>query len=140
MRKFDDDDDEEEERPLRRRYLRRRYLDEDEDEEERGPEYDPEEELEQILQRLDRFRRQFALEFRLLHSLLTHHPDLRAQYESFLRSGGISHEDFERFLDGDMRPRLTPRRGHLRLVSNTRSRLLHRLRIRRSSDEPDDAA
>ena len=67
-------------------------------------------------------------------------PALRAQYESFLRSGGISHEDFERFLDGDMRPRLTPRKGHLRLISNTRPRLVHRSHIRRPSDEPDDAA
>jgi hypothetical protein len=133
MGKFDDEDDEEELRPLRRR-----IYNEDEDEEE--PEYDPEEELEHFLQRLDRFRRQFALEFRLLNSLLTRHPDLRAQYESFLRSGGISHADFERFLDGDMRPRLTPRKGHLRLVSNTRPRLVRRSHIRRPSDEPDDAA
>ena len=136
MGKFDDEDDKEEFRP-RRRYLRAR--DHYEEEEEREPEYDPENELERILQHLDSFRHRFALEFRLLNSLLTRHPDLRAQYESFLRSGGISSEDFDRFLEGDMRPRLTPRKGHLRLVSN-RPRLLHRSYIRRPSDEPDDAA
>src|SRR5262245_8829821 len=116
MRKFDDDDDDEE-----------------------APAISPHEELEHFLQRLDRFRHQFALEFRLLNSLLTRHPDLRAQYESFLRSGGISPEDFERFLDGDMRPRLPPRKGHLRLVS-TRPRIVHRIGIRQPSDPPDDAA
>ena len=136
MGKFDDEDDEEEFRP-RRRYLGARYHYE---EEEREPEYDPENELERILHRLDSFRHRFALEFRLLNSLLTRHQDLRAQYESFLRSGGISSEDFDRFLEGDMRPRLTPRKGHLRLVSNIRPRLVHRSHIRRSSDEPDDAA
>jgi len=99
-----------------------------------------EEELKHLLQRLDHYRQQLESERRQLNQLLNRYPELRQQYESFLRSGGISSEDFERFLDGDMRPRLTPRKGHLRLVSNTRPRLVRRVRARRRSDEPDDAA
>src|SRR5262249_59318964 len=106
---------------------------------EQGPKYDPEKDLENVLYRLDDFRYRLALELRVLNSLLNRHPELRQQYESFLRSGGISSEDFDRFLTGDMRPRLTPRRQHLRLISN-RPRLVHRLRLRRPADEPDDAA
>ena len=136
MRKFDDDDDE---AWLQRKRLRERHVPEYDDDEDEGENETPEEELENILYRLDGIRRQFALEFRLLNSLLNRYPELRQQYESFLRSGGISSADFDRFLEGDMRPRLTPRKGHLRLVSSL-PRLVHRLRIRRPSDEPDDAA
>jgi phosphoenolpyruvate carboxylase len=114
----------------RRRAQSQRY-----DEEEEATE----EELEHILARLDHYRSQLESGMRELNQLLSRYPDLRQQYESFLRSGGISSRDFGRFLEGDMRPRLTPRKGHLRLVSS-RPRLVHRLRIRRPSDEPDDAA
>jgi hypothetical protein len=115
MRKFDDDEYEEEEEEF---------------------EYDPEEELESLLHTIDRNRQQLTSALARLNALLNRHPSLQEQWCEFQSSGGISGQDFGRFLDGDMRARLIPRKGHLRLVS-TRSPVVRRVRIRQP---PDDAA
>ena len=127
---FEDCDPEWREEVIRRRRAQAQHYDDGE----------KEEELKYLLHHLDHYRSQLESGMRQLNSLLNRYPELRQQYESFLRSGGISSDDFDRFLDGDMRPRLTPRKGHLRLVSHTRPRLVRRVHIRRPSDEPDDAA
>jgi hypothetical protein len=51
-------------------------------------------------------------------------------------SHGITAADFQRFLAGDLRPRMIERRKHLRLV-HTRQPVIVR---RRADRDPDDAA
>jgi hypothetical protein len=141
-RDFDDEDEDEEPGPRRRRYVEeerrsrprsRRF---DDDEEEDVPAIASEEDLENILDLIDRHRLQLETQTRLLHALLKRHPDLKAEYEDFLRCGGVTGEDFERYQQGRMRPRLLHHRGHLRLV-RTSPPIIGR---RRKPAPPDDAA
>jgi hypothetical protein len=136
MRKHRDDEDEEDDVELLRRSERsnprlRRFLREDDEDEDIEP---PEEELEHILCSIDRHRRQLEVMLHNLNGLLNRHPDLREQYQAFLGNGGVSKEDFERFLHGQLRPRLIPHRRHLRLLVDN---LVVR---RRKPAPPDDAA
>jgi hypothetical protein len=120
--------------PWKKEQLMRRYHDFDDDEGEY--ESDPEEELYNLLRDIDRHRVRLQAQTRLLHQLLEHNPDLKAEFEDFLRSGGLSREDFERFQDGTMRPRLLNHRGNLRLVSKSQPLVCRR----RKPAPPDDAA
>jgi hypothetical protein len=96
----------------------------------------PEEELEDILHSIDCYRQQLNSRMQQLSRLFTYHPDLRSQYLAFLRTGGISAQDFEAFQEKKLRPRLIPQRGHLRLIHNKPA--VRRVRLHKP--EPDDAA
>ena len=125
--------DDEDERRLVRRYLTSRRPD--------YAQVDEEDQLARILATINQLRQQLNAKNAELRGLLNFYPNLKEKWDRFLNRGGVSAEDWERYsTGGDMRPRLTPRKGHLRLVSNTRPRLAHRSHIRRPSDEPDDAA
>jgi len=52
-----------------------------------------------------------------LRQLLNCDPELRGLYESFSRSGGVTGEDFRRFLHGELRPKITRSKKHLRLIA-----------------------
>jgi hypothetical protein len=126
-----DDDEVKSSRRLRRRY------EEEEDEEEDVLEQDPQEELVELLENIERHRERLGYNIGGLRALLRRNPLLEKQWNSFLRSGGVTANDLECFLNGQFRPRLTRTRKHLRLVSN---REPSRIRMRRQSEEPDDAA
>jgi hypothetical protein len=118
-RRYVEEYEEEDDEPVRRSRPRSSPFDEDDEEEEDVPAIAPEEDLENILDLIDRHRLQLETQTRLLHQLLKRHPDLKAEYEDFLRCGGVTGEDFERYQQGRMRPRLLNHRGNLRLVSKS---------------------
>ena len=122
-------DDQDEHRPVRQ-YLtsrRRDYAQEDD-----------EDQLARILTTIDQLRQQLNAQNAELRGLLDFYPNLKKDWDRFLNRGGVSADDWERYsTGGDMRPRLTPRKKHL--ISNRR-RLVRRVRLRRPTDEPDDAA
>jgi len=137
---IEDEDDEEIDRPLRPRRHRRRFEEDDEDrafEEEESPQ----DELVEILDSIERQRERLnCYHIRLTH-LLRRNPELQDQYQRFSQASGLTAKDFELFLKGELRPRITRTKKHLRLVSN-RKPLTNRLRLRdrnRNSND-DDAA
>lgn len=52
-----------------------------------------------------------------LSALLRDEPKLQLLWKKFQRAGGLSADDFRRFLKGKLRPRITRQRKHLRLIS-----------------------
>jgi hypothetical protein len=114
MRHYSDPEDWDKYRPTRR------YHDEDD-----APELDPEDELIEQLERIERSREQLNRHAIALRHLFRRYPGLQQKWEVFIRSGGISASDFERYLDGQLqlRPRIIYQRQHLRLVSNRRPAL-----------------
>jgi len=133
---WDEDEDETtapsiEIRALRRQRLRREHYDE----------YcrdDPEQELLDILEKLDELREKLQRESEFLQMLLEYNPELAVQWRQFTSAGGVTLEDWQQFLAGNFRSRITRTRRHMRLVSNRRS---PSIRLRRSSDDdPDEAA
>jgi hypothetical protein len=71
-----------------------------------------------------------------LASLLRRHPDHQRQWHAFLRSGGVTAEDFEGFLDGHFRPRMIRHHRHLRLIVSRKPVPIQR----RPDTDPDEAA
>jgi hypothetical protein len=136
LRAYDDDEDEDESPPSRRR---RRLDEDDEDDEDEYFNEDPEEELLDTLEHLDHYRQQMDVHFVALQSLLRRYPDLQAKWQEFGCGGGITAEDFRKFLAGRFRNRRTRTRRHMRLISNRRPPAI-RLRRRQNGDPPDEAA
>jgi len=152
LREADDDDFEEEwegdEVTVR---LRRARVDEDDDDDDEPgqiralrprrayPNYypNPEHELSDVLRTLDYHREGMQEQTSYLQTLLQCNPELAVRWQQFTSAGGVTAEDWERFLAGDFRSRITRTRRHMRLVSNRPLRI--RLR-RRQNDDPEGAA
>src|SRR5262245_31529030 len=100
-----------------------------EDQDDEAPAIAPDEELADLLDRLDRCRMQIDLGMRQLGALLKQHPALDEKYQA---------QDFERFQQGRLRSRLTPSRAHLRMIHNRKPVVGPKIRGR--TREPDDAA
>jgi len=125
------DEDEEEEEKGRIRALRsRRYSPYDF--------YASQEELSDVLRKLDYQREGMQEQTSYLQTLLQGDPELAVQWKQFTSAGGVSAEDWERFLAGNFRSRITRTRRHMRLVSSRPLRI--RLRRRQNDDPPDEAA
>ena len=125
------DDEEEVRRSTRRRHLRREEADE------RGDIYEedhPEDELERLLEEMERDREKLNLDMLALRLLLRRHLDLEARWRQFTGVGGITASDFRQYLAGQWRPRVTRQRRHLRLVVN------HRLTPRMTHNGGPEAA
>jgi hypothetical protein len=135
LRAYDDDeeDDEEESPPPR---LRRRVYDDDDDEEDENPE-NPERATLYGLRRAESLRHDLEDVLARLQTWLRDNPRLAARWAEFTVAGGVSSDDWEAFLAGNFRSRLTRTRKHLRLVSNRRPLSIRR---RRPNDDPDEAA
>jgi hypothetical protein len=132
----DEDEDETTAPPIEIRALRRQRLRHD-----HYYEYchdDPEQELLDILEKFDELREKLQRETEFLQMLLEYNPELAGQWQQFTSAGGVTLEDWERFLAGNFRSRITRTRRHMRLVSNRRP---PRIRLRRRpNDDPDEAA
>ena len=115
-------------------YRRRARAQDDEDEEIDEDEFcaeDPADELIDTLRKIERHRAELQAAASYFEAILDGKPELRRQWEAFLRAGGIGSGDLRRFLDGHViRYRPTRRRKHLRLVSNQRKPIA----IRRGDD------
>jgi hypothetical protein len=131
----DEDEDDEEESPPPRLARRCVYdFDDDEEEEDENP-TDPEQATLYGLRHAESLRHDLENVLARLRAWLRNNPRLAARWAEFTAAGGISSEDWQRFLAGNFRSRLTRTRKHLRLVSNRRSP-----RRRRPNDDPDEAA
>jgi|SRR6516164_6097876 len=145
-----DDDDEE----AQRRYIetRRDYDEEDEEEmvcapafspltdnfDEEGNYRDLDLELLQALCWVENYSHSLQRERTKVARLIRDNPQLAVKWREFTSQGGIGAKDFEHFLSGKFRCRLTRGKKHLRLVS---SRNPPPIRLRRhQDDDPDEAA
>jgi hypothetical protein len=122
-----DEDEDEDEKPCRIRALRPRRTYPDD-----YP--DPEDELSGVLRTLDYHREGMQEQTSYLQTLLQCDSELAVKWKQFTSAGGISAEDWERFLAGNFRSRITRTRRHMRLVSSRSPRI----RLRRSP--PDEVA
>lgn len=69
-----------------------------------------------LLGRIERHREALECEQATLTRWLAGAPELAADWAGFTRMGGVTAEDFARYLDGRLRSRRTRRKRHLRLV------------------------
>jgi hypothetical protein len=85
-------------------------------------ESEPQGELIEVLELIERSREQLNRHAIALRHLFRRYPGLQQKWEVFIRSGGITASDFERFLDGQLqlRPRITRQHRHLRLIISRR--------------------
>ena len=117
-RKYDDDEEEDDIGTYKDpKYYRRRRPIEDYEEDA----LDPEDELIIILKAIDYTRSRLDCHQVKLAHLFRRYPDLQEQWRKFTRYGGLSADDFRLFLKGQLRPRITRQRKHLRLVSNRKA-------------------
>jgi hypothetical protein len=106
----------------------RRRAEEDLDE---VPELKPEEELIELLESIEQWQHRLVRDRSRLAALLGYTPDLQQRWDQFTRQGGITAKEFEAFLDGKFRARITRQRRHLRLVSSRKGVIM---RAPRSND------
>jgi len=131
LRAFDYDEDDEGELPRPRQ---RRYDDEEEEDEDYR---DLDFELLQTLCHVENYSHSLKREQANVARLIRNNPPLAAKWKEFTSQGGIGAKDFENFLNGKLRTRLTRGKKHLRLVS---SRQPVRIRLRRPQDDDPEAA
>jgi hypothetical protein len=124
-RRYDDNDDDDDDYKPRFRRLAKKPVhshtwddEDDEEEEDDGDEHDPRDELIDVLESIDDARESLDNYQLTLSYLFARHPDLKLQWRKFLQVGGLTADDFRKFLRGELRPRIVRQRKHLRLVSN----------------------
>src|SRR5262245_90465 len=88
-----------------------------------------------ILDSVERCRAQLRDELALLARALQEEPELQRQWQEFTRVGGVTADEFRRFLEGRFRHRRTRQRRHMRLVASNTTKPA---RLRRSGG--DEAA
>jgi hypothetical protein len=124
MRRYYDDDEEDEvgtikdSRTYRRQSARRVYDEDDDDDEGIVDEEDFADELVSLLKSIDYTRQRLDCHQSKLSHLLERYPEFAGLWQKFQKAGGLSAEDFRLFLKGELRPRITRQRKHLRLVSS----------------------
>ena len=93
----------------------------------------------ELLDEVEQLRAQLEFNERPLRNWLQQYPTFQNQFMRFLSVGGVTADDFDKFIKGKMRHRLTAQRKHLRMVVNNRRQTLTRHRT--SWQEPgNDAA
>lgn len=76
----------------------------------------PSQPIRHFLTALEKHQRAVAAAVSLLVAELRSDPDLRAQYDSFVRAGGVSAEDWRRYQRGEKLRGMIGHRQHLRLL------------------------
>jgi hypothetical protein len=101
---------------------RRRHWDDDANNfDEDGKAFITEDEVVELLQSMERYRQRIADAAFVFSDWLEGSPQLQEVWNKFIQAGGITADDFRKFLDGRFRYRLIRQRRHLRLVVNNKS-------------------
>jgi hypothetical protein len=77
----------------------------------------PELELIETLCRIEAAQDQLLKQRLKLAELLHRDPDLKESWQAFTRAGGQTAEEYERFRNGQLRPKIVRGRRHLQLVN-----------------------
>jgi hypothetical protein len=132
MARYNDDDDEDDTKPRLRRLARRRTVYDDEDDDDGiYDDQDFEYELSNILDSIDSTRLKLDRYQRKLSHSLQRYPMFDDQWRKFQKSGGLTADDFRLFLRGELRPKITRQRQHLRLISNRKPTAI---KLKKSND------
>ncbi len=91
-----------------------------------------------LLRSIEYSQRQLRSAAEILQRYVEDSPDFAKAWREFNDAGGVSAEDFERFLDDRMRYRPVKRKRHLRVISNNRGKI-HRVIVRKGGGG-DEAA